>query len=43
VELVKMYTLGDYLNNLRFFNAVIDMMGLMRGCVPAPEAIQWVW
>lgn len=43
LNLVKMCTLGDYLNDVRFFNAVIDMMGLMQGFVPAPGAIRWVW
>jgi len=43
LKFVKIDTLGDYLGDIRFCNAVIDMMAPMRGCVPAPEAIRWVW
>jgi len=43
LKLAKMYTLGDYLNDMRFCNAVIDAMVLMRDCYPGPDAVQWVW
>ena len=40
LKLIKMYVLGDYLNDMRFCNAVIDTIGLMRGgCVPSLDAI----
>lgn len=43
LKVVKMYTLGDYLNDKRFCNAVIDTMEDMQGCVPGPDASSWVW
>ena len=43
LDLVKMYILGDYLNDMRFCNAVIDTMDLMEGCVINLDAIDWVW
>jgi hypothetical protein len=43
LKLVKMYTLGDYLNDMQFCNAVIDTMTLMRGCTPGIGTIKWVW
>jgi hypothetical protein len=43
LELVKMYVLGYYLNDMQFCNAVIDTMVLMRGCTPGLSTITWVW
>lgn len=43
LDLVKMYILGDYLNDMRFCNAVIDTLDLMKGCVTGVDAINWVW
>jgi hypothetical protein len=43
LDLAKMYTLGDYLNDMRFCNAVIDTLDLMEGCIPGLKAIDWVW
>jgi hypothetical protein len=43
LKLVKMYILGDYMSDMRFCNAIIDGMALMRNCPPSPDAIQWVW
>jgi hypothetical protein len=44
--LVKMYVLGDYLNDLRFCNAVMDIIksAVARSpCVPNFATIAWVW
>lgn len=43
LNLAMMYTLGDYLNDLKFCNAVVDKMMLMRGCAPGPDGVRWVW
>lgn len=43
LDLVKVYILGDYLNDMRFCNAVIDTLELMEGCFPGLDAIDWVW
>ena len=40
LKLAKMYTLGVYLNDMRFCNAVVDAMVLMRACYPGPDAVQ---
>jgi hypothetical protein len=43
LKLIKMYILGDYMNDMRFCNAVVDAMRLMRSCYPSPDAVQWAW
>lgn len=43
LKLVKMYILGDYLNDMQFCNAVIDVLEYMKGCPPGIDAIIWVW
>jgi hypothetical protein len=43
LKLVKMYMLGDYLNDMQFCNAVMDRMENMQGCVPGPDAISLAW
>jgi hypothetical protein len=48
LSLLMMYTLGDYLNDLQFCNAVVDQMVAMKNseffrCVIPADAIGWVW
>lgn len=43
LNLVKVYILGAYLNDIRFCNAVMDTLELTEGCVPGVDAIDWVW
>jgi hypothetical protein len=46
--LVVMYTLGDYLKDLQFCNAVVDQMVAMKTsewspCALSADAVGWVW
>jgi hypothetical protein len=44
--MVEMYTLGDYLGDLQFYNAVVDKMKslhLRTNCGISPYAIELVW
>jgi hypothetical protein len=45
-ELVDMFILGDYLNDLRFCNAIVDVVkhfALKSSCLPPQDAICCVW
>lgn len=46
LELAKMYVLGDYLNDIRFCNAVVDTwksIALEAACRSCLDTIQFVW
>lgn len=46
LDLVKMFILGDYLNDVRFCNAIIDdfkSTALKSKCVPSLESVYCAW
>lgn len=48
LELTKMYIFGDYLNDLQFCNAIVDLLRASpQSCktrpIADPDAVAWVW